>query len=295
VTLRAVGWDDDAVTAGGEHGRIREMLTTSVRYVPRPVIKAGAGALFLITWHAPRRLPDLARFTASAGFASLHDPAAAWTGAQFGLIESGAPWLDLAGRRLDDYCRVSDDKSLDLRLAPIGAECRRSETAIYGADGPLPGRLADLGTVLGHAGWADFFSYGTPSIPAGSLQTHRPPVTGQWQPASASGGPEAVPPAGVRQSRQLTVGWASRGQPPDPQWTLDGRWHQGQPASPEPPTTASRHCQPVDCRYADTEALAADALSRHEHAIALRIGICYYLNPDVRRFPMRKRILPTPG
>ena len=274
---------------------MREMLAGSVRFVPRPVIKAGAGALFLITWHAPRRLPDLVRFTASAGFASLHDPAAGWTGAQFGLIESGAPWLELTGRRLDEYCRVSDDKSLDLRLAPIGAECRRSETAIYGADGPLPARLAELGAVLGHAGWVDFFSYGTPSIPAGSLQSQRPPVTGQWQPAPAPGGPEAVPPAGVRQSRQLTVGWASRGQLPDQQWTLDGRWHQGQPASPEPPRTVSRQCQPVDCLYADTEALAADALSKHEHAIALRIGICYYLNPDVRRFPMRKRILPTPG
>jgi hypothetical protein len=295
VTLRAVGWDDDAVTAGGEHGRIREMLTASVRYVPRPVVKAGAGALFLITWHAPRRLPDLVRFTASAGLASLHDPAAAWTGAQFGLIESGAPWLDLAGRRLDDYCRVSGDKSMDLRLAPVGAECRRSVTAIYGADGPLAARLADLGAVLGHAGWAEFFSYGAPSIPAGSLQTQRPPVTGQWQPAVVPGGPEAVPPAGVRQSRQLTVGWASRGQPPDAKWTLDGRWHQGQPASPEPPRTASRYCRPVDCRYADTEALAADALSRHNHAIALRIGLCYDLNPDVRHFPMRKRILPTPG
>lgn len=282
-----------AVTAGGEHGRIREILTASVRYVPRPVIKAGAGALFLITWHAPRRLPDLVRFTAGARFASLHDPAAAWTGAQFRLIESGASWLHLAGRRLDDYCRVSDDKSLDLRLAPIGAECRRSETAIYGADGPLSARLAELGAVLGHAGWADFFSYGAASIPAGSLQSQRPPVTGQWQSASAPGGPEAVPPAGVRQGRQLTVGWTSRGQPPDPQWTLDGRWHQGQPPAPEPPRTASRYCQPVDCRYADTEALAADALSSHEHAIALRIGICYYLNPDVRRFPMRKRILPT--
>src|SRR5215472_7098897 len=52
---RAVGRDDDAVTADAEHGRTREMLAGSVRFVPRPVTKGGAGALFLVTWHAPGR------------------------------------------------------------------------------------------------------------------------------------------------------------------------------------------------------------------------------------------------
>src|SRR5215469_15674859 len=79
---RAVGRNDGAVTADGEHGRTREMLAGSVRFVPRPVTKGGAGALFLITWHAPRRFPDLVRVTANAGFALLHDPAAGWTGSR---------------------------------------------------------------------------------------------------------------------------------------------------------------------------------------------------------------------
>ena len=139
---RAVGRNDGAVTADGEHGRTREMLAGSVRFVPRPVTKGGAGALFLITWHAPRRFPDLARFTASAGFALLHDPAAGWTGSQFGLIESGAPWLDLAGRRLDDYCRVSDNKSLNCLPTCSGTRIRSGSVGFLWADGPetLAGR-----------------------------------------------------------------------------------------------------------------------------------------------------------
>jgi hypothetical protein len=115
---RAVGWDDGAVTADGEHGRTREMLAGSVRFVPRPVTKAGAGALFLIIWHAPRRFPDLARFTASAGFALLHDPATGWTGSQFGLIESGAPWhFRFAGTASSISAGEAEPPSLAMPLA----------------------------------------------------------------------------------------------------------------------------------------------------------------------------------
>jgi hypothetical protein len=289
------------VAARGERGRVRTILAAAVRFTPALVVKPAGVALFSVVWLMPRRLPDLPRFTASAGFGPLHDPAVQWTDAQFGLIEAGAPWLDLAGRRLDDSCEVRADKGFDFRLATIGVEGQRSVTAIYGADGPLPALLAGLGAVLGRAGWGDFFSYGaSASIPRGALESQSSPVTGNLQPGAPGVGPEVtaagtepVPPAGVHQARQVTIGWASRGQPPDPKWTLDGRWHAPWPAAPEPPTVASRRCRPVDCRYADTEALAADALSRHEHAIAIRLNVCYFLNPDVRRYPMRRRIFPS--
>jgi hypothetical protein len=277
------------------------MLAAAVRFAPALIVKPAAAVLFLIAWSMPQRLPDLSRFTASARFGLLHDPAVAWTDAQFGLIEAGAPWLELAGRRPDDCCQVRADKDFDFHRATIGVECERSVTAIYGADGPLPARLAELGTVMSQAGWGDFFSYGAPhGVPRGTLQSQSPPVSGNLQPGAPGVGPEVtdagtepVPPAGVHQARVVNIGWASRGQQPDPKWTLDGRWHAGEPAAPEPPRTASRSCHLIDCRYVDTEALAADALSRHEHVIAIRLAVPYFVNPDLRHYPMRRHILPS--
>jgi hypothetical protein len=252
-----------------------------------------AGALFLITWLMPRRLPDLARFTASAGFRSYHAVAVDWTGRQLVLIENGAPWLDLAGRWVDDYCQVRQDKGWDLRPTTIGVQCLRTVTAVYGADGALPARLAELGAVLGAAGWGDFFSYGAPHIARGSLDSQRPPVTGHWQHAPFPAGQEALPPAAVKQARSLKVGWTSRDQPADPHWTLDGSWHAGRTGVPSSPRLASRHCQPVDCDKPELDELASRALAAHEHAIVIVIPISYYFNPDTRRFPMRRTILPV--
>jgi hypothetical protein len=201
------------------------------------------------------------------------------------------PWLNLAGRRVDDYCRVRIDESLDLHPATIGVECHRTVTAVYGADGPLTARLADLGTFLGSAGWGDFFSYGAIHfVPEGTLEVQHPPVSGLWQQAPLPAGTEAVPPAGVHLARLVQVGWTSRGQPPDPRWTLDGTWR---PAGPVPPETASRYWHPVETDDADISVLAARALAGHEHAIAIGIPICYYFNPDVRRSPIRRSLFPV--
>jgi hypothetical protein len=177
------------------------------------------------------------------------------------LLRVYRPWLSLAGRRLDDYCRVSNDKGLDSRLGTIGADCRRSATAIYGADGPLPARLAELGTVLGHAGWADFFSYGAPLTRQGACNpsVRRSPANGSprqyrvgrrpcRQPESVRTGcsPSAGPAAAIRPIR------------------MDARRPVALRSAsfPEPPGTASRYCHPVGCRYADTVALAGATGSR---------------------------------
>jgi hypothetical protein len=306
VQVNHAGWNNSGMAADGLSWLVGKMLAAPLRYVSRlafvsPLVKAGAHALFLVTWFMPRRLPDLARFTASPQFGSCHAPAVEWAGRQFGLIQAGAPWLDLAGRWVDDYCQVRIDKGVDFHLAGIGAECFRNLTAVYGADGALPARLSDLDRVLGAAGWGDFFSYGAAVIPQGSLGSQQqPPVSGHWQQApgsvSSPAGLDTPPPAGERRLPGMRIGWTSRGQPADPQWTLDGRWHAGGTAVPSPPREASLYCHRVDCNDADVDELASHALAAHEHAIVIVIAIGYYFNPDLRRFPMPRRILPSvPG
>ena len=58
---------------------------------------------------------------------------------------------------------------------------------------------------------------------------------------------------------------------------------------------ASATYQPVQVSGADVGDLAGQALARHEHAIAIRIRIDYYLNTNVNTRPgrLRKRLLPV--
>jgi DNA-binding CsgD family transcriptional regulator len=64
---------------------------------------------------------------------------------------------------------------------------------------------------------------------------------------------------------------------------------------PESSKAPSRYWHPVETGYADISVFAARALAGHEHAIAIGIHICYYFNPDVRRFPVRRSLLPVWG
>jgi hypothetical protein len=54
--------------------------------------------LYVAIVFSPRRVPDLGRFTRSAGFGQLQTAAATWADQNFELIEGGAPWLDRAGQ-----------------------------------------------------------------------------------------------------------------------------------------------------------------------------------------------------
>jgi hypothetical protein len=40
--------------------------------------------------------------------------------------------------------------------------------------------------------------------------------------------------------------------------------------------------------------LAARALAGHEHAIAITLQHCSYVNSDIRRHPMPRRLVPLP-
>ena len=101
-------------------------------------------------------MPNLGRFTRSAGFGQLQTAAAAWVGQNFELIENGAPWLDRAGCWVLDRCETGlDSRPLVIPRDPPRLLCTREVTVVYGLDGSLASRLADLAAVLGTMGWGD--------------------------------------------------------------------------------------------------------------------------------------------
>jgi hypothetical protein len=65
-------------------------------------------------------------------------------------------------------------------------------------------------------------------------------------------------------------------------------------AEPQPPPKANRFQRPVQTVYANVDELAARALADHEHVIAIALQHCYYLNPDIRRYPVPRRLVPLP-
>jgi hypothetical protein len=76
MQINHAGWNNSGMAADGLSRLVEKMLAAPLRYVSRlaflsPLVKAGAGVLFLVTWFMPRRLPDLARFTASPSSAPV--------------------------------------------------------------------------------------------------------------------------------------------------------------------------------------------------------------------------------
>jgi hypothetical protein len=214
------------------------------------------------SWIMPRRLPDLPRFTASPEFAALHDEAVHWSRTQFGFLEQATPWLQVTGRSTQDWCRVELKTRPDLTIPALSVRCDRRDVAVYGADGPVTRRFAALGPLL-------------------EIE-------------------DAVPPDGLTQRPVVYVGWASRDQPADPLFTLDGRVRlPSQPGAGQPGggqagveqagPRASRFLYPVESGPADIDELAAAALARHEHVVVIAMRRCYYLNPDVRHYPLPRR------
>jgi hypothetical protein len=283
----------------GEETKLERLINRVVLRMPAPLatvvaVPLGAAGLLAIlgAWLIPRRLPDLRRFTVSDEFVSVQAGAVDWTQALFSLIEERASWLRLTGRRIDDSCRLEVTPKFDIELPDIGVECDRRVVGVYGADGPIRDRLAGLGAILATAGCEKFFLGVGPGW--GPLESGLSRADARWRDPRRAGSADedATPPAGITQYRTVEVGWASRGEPPDPKYTLDGRWRAGGPAEPDPPAKANRFELAVDTAYANIDELAARALADHEHVIAIGLQHCYYLNPDIRHHPMPRRLIP---
>jgi hypothetical protein len=246
---------------------------------------------------SPRRVPDLGRFTRSAGFGQLQSAAATWADRNFELIEDGAPWLERAGRWVLDRCQTGlESRALKIPRDPPTLTCTREVTAVYGIDGNLDARLADLAAVLGRAGWGD--RQGDTTVPLRDLG-HSPPPTWSvdWSPVAGFGLPavlETMPPTrrfSLKSWLEMGIGWISRGKPTAELVTTRASGLTGELRT----TTATYH--PVEVSGADPGDLAGRALARHEHVIAIRIKIYYYLDSNVNAAPgrLRKRLLPVPA
>jgi hypothetical protein len=250
--------------------------------------------LYVVIAFSPRRVPDLGRFTRSRSFGQLQSAAAAWADQNFELIEGGAPWLDRAGRWVLDRCQtgLGSRSALQIPRDPPTLTCTREVTAVYGLDGNLDARLAELATVLCRAGWGDRQSDTT--VPLRDL-AHRQPPRGHvnWSPADGVCLPavlETMPPP--RQVRlEMGIGWISRGKPTAELVTTRAG---GRPGAPRAATATYR---PVEVGGSDVGDLADRALARHQHAIAIRISTGYYQNWNVNVRPgrPRKRLLPVPA
>lgn len=271
--------------------------------------RVGRGALGVLLWPAGmavavlcaammvvrRRVPDLARFTRSAEFGELQSAAAAWAGRNFELIEGGAPWLDRVGYWALDRCQTGlDSRPFSIPPDPASVTCSREIIVVYGLDDRLDGRLAELAAVLGAAGWGD--RDGDSTVPMRDLDQREPPVWPvDWSPVEGFSLPavlETMPPYRrfpLKRWLDMGIGWVSRGKPAELVTTTAG----GRPGGD--PHAATPVYQPVEVGGADVGDLAGQALARHQHAIAIRIKIDYYLNTNVNARPgrLRKRLLPV--
>jgi hypothetical protein len=247
--------------------------------------------LYVVIVSSPRRVPDLGRFTRSAGFGQLQSAAATWADQNFDLIEGGAPWLDRAGRWVLDRCETGlESRPLCIPRDPPRLICDRDVTAVYGFDGNLDARLAELAAVLGRAGWGDH--QGDTTVPRHDLGRRPPPAWPiDWSPVPGFGLPAVLatmpPPEQVR--LEMGIGWISRGKPTAELVTTRASGRSGDPRA------ATATYQPVDVGGSDVGDLADRALARHQHAIAIRISTGYYRNWNVNARPgrPRKKLLPV--
>jgi hypothetical protein len=276
--------------AGRLARRVSRRALTALSWPAGAVVTVLLGAILFL----PRRVPDLARLTGSPGLGRLQAAAAAWADQNFELIESGAPWLERAGRWVSDYCETGlNSSSFRIPREPPSVTCSREITVVYGADGGLDGRLAALAAVLGTAGWGDRDGDTTAPIP--DLDRRQPPEWCiNWSPAGGFALPgllETMPPDHrfrLKRWLDMGIGWISRNQPAE-LVTTTAADRRGDPR------TASATYQPVEIGGTAVGRLAEHALARHEHAIAIRITITYYLNANVNASPdrLRKKMLPV--
>lgn len=274
-------------------GRLHGLASGLLRGLTWP-----AGALLVTLWRAsrswPRRPPDLARLTRRPDFGEFQAVAARWLDRHFELIEAAAPWLDPAGRSVLDRCRTTlGSHPFSFPRDPPSVSCDRAITVVYGFDGSVPGRLDDLAVALVAAGWGD--RRGESLLPATDLGRSVPPAWPlDWAPVPALDLPpglERIPPdrtLGLNHRLDMGIGWISRGQPAA---ALTTTRQLGWPGDPRVATPVHR---PVEVSGPDVAGLAARALDRHSHAVAIRIEVGYYLNTNTnaRNGRLRKRLRP---
>jgi hypothetical protein len=299
----------------GDTDRVRDILAW-----PAMVLFWGL-LLLLNNW--PRWVPDLARFTRSAGFGQLHSAWEGWLDRNFELIENGAPWLDRAGSWVFDCCHTSElatgGGGLDwgsIPRPPPEVRCERAVTAVYGFDGSLRDRFAGLAAALAAAGWEEDDSWtrlGEVSrreegrgLPGSYVERFR------WSPVPGPGLPPGLSPASADYywarkglgSVEMGVGWISRGQPAGLLTTrhYDQPGDRGRTANlewakshgwPGDLVAANAVYRPVEISGADVDELAGRAVARHEHAVAIRITAHYYRNAGLAGDRLRKRLRPV--
>jgi hypothetical protein len=231
----------------------------------------------------PRWVPDLRRLARDHDFRQLRSGAAVWVDRHFELVDESAPWLDRVGRWVFDRCET-DRRSQSFAFPPDPPSlwCTRDVTAVYGADGNLPDRLAELRAALGGAGW---------TFTENSVLTGMGIYESVIWPFHLSGVDRLVPPAGLetipRLSLDMGVGWMSRDRPAELRTTTGS-------TLPRDLSTATATYQPLEVGATGTDRLASEAVARHQHAIAIRIGILYYYKPNVNAGPGRLRKRPLP-
>jgi hypothetical protein len=261
--------------------RLRRAGRRALGVLMWPVVLPLIAAWAFRIW--PQRLPDLRWLARRDDFRQLQAGAAAWADRHFERIEASAPWLDPVGRWVADYCQTSQDtRAFSFPPDPPSTWCKREVTAIYGTDGYLDGRLAQLRAALGAAGWtiADHMVlFGMRSGESLMWPFHWSASDG----LSPSVSLETIPARGL----DMGVGWATRGRRPELR-TDRGTIRSGDPR------IATAMYQPVEVGGTSMDRLASEALARHQHTIAIRIGIDYYYNSNVNAEPgrLRKRLFP---
>jgi len=247
--------------------------------------------LLAILYLLPVGVPDLRRVAAGDDFAERHDLIVAWLDRHFELIEAAAPWLRPAGRLIVDRCVTEwDNRPWNPRPDPPAVKCTRMITCVYGCDGDLDWRLAELSKALYRSGWADH------EVGSGSRQAYLgPPAWPRyplwWRPTAAlqpPSGLETIPPDGRSELwdlMQMEVGWAS----------LDDPGNVFVP-SERIADLARPHLesQPVEVGGDDVGDLVAGVLSRNAHVITIELSAGYYYNTNVYEKPgkLRKRLRP---
>jgi hypothetical protein len=297
----------------------------SAREVAGKVLALPVMALLaLLTWwfHSwPRWVPSLARLIGSREFRPVQAASADWVERSFELIERGAPWLERAGRWVCDRCFTSLLPVHGMtwfqfpRDSPV-VSCSREITTVYGFDGSLPGRLAELAGALAAAGWGEYGHGGWAGLRvlSGRPADHYPPEPPvwpfEWQPVPELGVPAALERENIhshapgRGSLDMGFGWTSRGRQAELLTTraTGAPGDRGLPGDtdrirrlgwPDDLRTANAIYQPVEISGTGIDQLTGQALALHEHAVAIRIKIRYYPNVNTRHRHLHKRLLPV--
>lgn len=287
---------------------MRSQVATVVKGAAGTVLRAPLISIFLVARaleRLPRRQVNLRRWTRSQEFGDLRREAVAWLDRHFELIERGAPWLVAGGASVTDVCSAFiGNASFGQMGTGAGTESGRKVTVVYGFGGPLIPLLRSLdqafpvagwqlGTQASRQSWADLDPEAA-SAATGLARSYTRwmtdrSVTLEWHPTEALGYPpglDRMRPCGLPPFRPaMTVTWASRGQ--------DIGWRMIEDAITMRDVT--RNLVPLEVSELKVPQLLEGTLARYEHALAVTIGLAYYvnLNPKVRPYRMRRHVIPT--